>query len=225
MFKKEEVLPVVGAADVARKVQLDYSRGVKDQNEKAVEGVNELFSHALAPNFDIVSLARETCDLVCRRFGIASASVALRSAEDHRYRYVAVVGLSDQVVADFMKISYAKDDLLNPAVYKSHEVSKYSRIFLAEEHPYADGEEFSYTHPGLMGMKRRSLTDSLEADYIDTFILDSDGDIFGYIEISGTRLRKLPDTVTIKWVELIAHMLSAAIRLRGENALRTPITR
>ena len=217
MFKKEEILPVVEAGDVARKLKLDYARGVKDQHEKAVEGTNELWERILQPDVEIKTLAKDACEFICKRFSIASTAIALRSSADFKYRYEAVAGLSDEIVAGFMKLSYTRDELLNSSTYKSHEVSKYSRIFLGEEHPYAAGEEFSYSHPGLMGMKRRSLTDSLEADYIDTFILDAAGEIAGYIEISGTRLRKIPDTTTIKWVELIAFMFGAALRLRHHS--------
>lgn len=218
MFKKEEIMPVVDAGDVARKLKLDYSRGIKDQNEKAIEGVNELWAHLLEPHIQLKTLAKEACDFICRRFSIASTAIAFRNPIDLKYRYEGVSGLTDDVVAGFMKLSYTREELLNPEVYKSHEISKYSRIFLGEEHPYANGEEFSYTHPGLIGMKRRSLTDSLEADYIDTFILDTSGELAGFIEFSGTRLRKLPDTTTIKWVELIALMFGAAIRIRPIQA-------
>ena len=217
MFRKEEPLPVVDARDVARKLKLDYSRGVKDQNEKAVEGVNELWEHILQQEVEMKVIAKDASDLICKRFGIASAAIALRSSADLKYRYEAVAGLSAEIVNGFMKLSYTRDELLNPAVYKNYEVSKYSKIFLGEDHPYANGEEFSYSHPGLIGMKRRSLTDSLEADYIDTYIYDPGGEIAGYIEISGTRLGKLPDTTTIKWVEHIAFMLGAALRLRHHH--------
>ncbi len=216
MLKKEEMAPPpVTAGDVARKLALDYSRGVKDQHEKAVEGINELFHRVLQPDIEVRTLAKEACELICRRFGIAGTSVALRSSTDLRFRYEAFAGLSDDVVAGMRKLSYTKDQLLDPKVYKSYELSKFSRVFLGEDHPYADGEEFSYSHPGLIGLRRRSVTDSLEADYIDTFMYDVAGDPVGYIEISGTRLMKLPDTATIKSVELMAFMLNAGLRLRG----------
>lgn len=224
MFKKEEVLPVVDAADVARKLKLDYSRGIKDQNEKAVEAVNELWARIWQPEVDMRTLAKETCEMICKRFGIASAGIALRSPIDGLYRYEAVVGLSEESSASFMKICYNKEQLLDPTVYKSYEISKYSKLFLGEDHPYAVGEESTYVHPGLIGIKRRALTDSLEADYIDTFIPDESGEIAGYIEITGTRLRKLPDTTTIKWMEHIAFMLGAAMRLRTSTPKETQRT-
>jgi hypothetical protein len=159
-------------------------------------------------------IAKEACELICRRFGIASTAIALMSHLDMKYRYAAVVGLSDELIAGFMKLSWSREELLSPNMYKFYEVSKYSFLFLGEDHPYAPGEEFTFLHPGLIGMKRRALTDSLEADYIDTFIYDAAGEIAGFIEFSGTRLRKLPDSTTIKWVEHIAFMLGAALRLR-----------
>lgn len=215
MMRKNEPLPTVSSADVARKLVLDYARGIKDQNEKAIEGMNELLQRVLQPDADMKTIANAACDLIGRRFGIAGTSVAFRDPNDLKFRYEAFAGLSESVVEGMKKLCYTKEQLLDPSVYKSYELSRYSRIFLGEDHPYAEGEEFSYSHPGLIGMRRRALSDSLEADYIDTFMFDTSGETIGYIEISGTRLMKLPDTVTIKSVELIALMLSAAIRLRA----------
>jgi hypothetical protein len=64
-------------------------------------------------------------------------------------------------------------------------------------------------------MKRRTVTDSLEADYLDIFFHEPDGNILGFIEISGTRLRKLPDAATIRWIELVGALLGVGLHRKA----------
>jgi hypothetical protein len=123
-----------------------------------------------------------------------------------------VVGLEKEGADRYSNLAYTREQLLNGSTYPSHEISSHTRLFLSEEHPYTKGEEYTYRRPGLIGMKRRTLTDSLEADYLDIFFHEPHGSILGFIEISGTRLRKLPDVATIRWIELIGALLSVAVQ-------------
>jgi hypothetical protein len=158
---------------------------------------------------------KDAAELISKLFGIESVAIGVRDPVDRLYRYKAVVGLEKQVVDGFSKLTYTKEELLNTNTYPNHEISSHTRLFLSEEHPYAEGEEFTYRRPGLIGMKRRTLTDSLEADYLDIFFHEPEGDILGFIEISGTRLRKLPDAATIKWIELISAILGVAVQRKA----------
>lgn len=215
MYASDDVAKVVGPEEVARRLKLEYSRGVKDQTEKILEEIIEINSQVDKPEAPLGKILTQCADLISRRLGVASVAIGLRNPVDGLYRYETVVGLPDEVVAEFAKIVYDREQLLNDATYKSYEVSRNSRIFLSEDHPYAEGEEFSYQRPGLLEMKRRSVTDSLEADYIDTFFYDSKGEILGWIELSGTRTKKIPDATCVKWTELISFIIVAAIRFRN----------
>lgn len=126
----------------------------------------------------------------------------------------AIAGFDKETEDGYKKLTHTKERLLDPSVYPSYEISKHTRLFLAEDHPYAEGKEFTNRRPGLIGMKRRDPTDSLEADYLDSFYYGPDREVLAYIEISGTRMRKLPDTATIRWMELMAVILGAAIQGR-----------
>jgi hypothetical protein len=218
MSSTDETFQVVSPGDVARRLKLDYSRGVKDQTQKVLEDIIELCNQVDLPDIPLKTIMTQACELIVKRLGIACATIGLRNHLDGIYRYEAFAGLPEDVVSQFMKLSYTREQLTSENTYKSYEISKHSRIFLGEDHPYAEGEEFSYSHPGLLDMRRRSVTDSLEADYIDTFIYDTSGEIIGWIEISGTRLRRIPDVTTIKWVEVIAFVIGASLRLRRQEA-------
>lgn len=218
MYSTEEASKQVDPSDVARRLKLEYSRGVKDQTQKVLEDIIELCLQVERPDVPLKTILTRSAELIVKRLGIANVAIGLRNHLDGIYRYEVVVGLPEGVAAEYMKLSYTREQLTNQSTYKSYEISRSSRLFLGEDHPYAQGEEFSYNRPGLLDMKRRSVTDSLEADYIDTFFFDAAGEIVGWIEISGTRLKKIPDATTVKWVEVISFVLEAAVRMRRLEA-------
>ncbi len=208
--KPDDVLKPVSPGEVALKMKIDYSRGVKDHVTKNLDAVTQLCRRLERP-VDLTIFATEAADLICKNMAIESVAVCVRDP-DRFFRYKSTVGLDDGVANALRALSYRRDELLESSTYPNHEISERTRLFLAEEHPYASGEENTYRRPGLMGLRRRTVTDCLEADYLDFFFHGTDGDIAGFIETSGTRLKKLPDTETIRWIELVAEILGLAFR-------------
>ncbi|MCX6658454.1 MAG: hypothetical protein NTY62_07210 [Euryarchaeota archaeon] len=205
----------VNPKEVALRMRLDYSRGVKDHTTRALEAVCDLCWKLGQPHFTADSFVRDAAELISKLFGIESVAIGVWDSVDRLYRYKAVVGLEKESADGYSNLTYTREQLMNSSTYPSHEISSHTRLFLTEEHPYAEGEEFTYRRHGLIGMKRRMVTDSLEADYLDIFFHEPDGDILGFIEISGTRLRKLPDAATIRWIELIGALLSVAVQKKA----------
>ena len=195
-------------------MRLEYSRGIKDHTTKALEAICELAWKLERPNPKTGEFLEEAAALISKHFGIASVTIAVRDPVDKLYRYQVVNGIDQEAIEGFKKIVYTKEQVTDDGTYPGHEISSHTKIYLAEDHPYASGEEFSYRRPGLIGMKRRTPTDSLEADYMDFFIYDPDLDILGWIETSGTRFGKLPDATTTRWIELIACLIGHALRLK-----------
>ncbi len=205
-----DIPAVVDPKQVALKMKLDYSRGVKDHSVRSIEALNELLWEMESPGFELGRFLKEAAEMISRQFGIASVAICTRDP-DGKYRYKTVVGLSAEATTGFNDIEYTAEQLLDPKTYPSYEISRHVRLYLGEDHPYADGEESSYQRPGLIGMKRHSLTESLEADYLDFFFYDPNEGLLGYVEASGTRLRKLPDSTTIIWLELVSAVIGIAI--------------
>jgi hypothetical protein len=216
---------VVDPKEVALRMRLDYSRGVRDRTTKALDAVCELCWKLEQPRLLADSFMRDTAELISKLFGIESVAIGVRDPEDRLYRYMTVVGLEKESADGFSNLVYTREQLLDVNTYPSHEISSHTRLFLSEEHPYAEGEEFTYRRPGLIGMKRRTVTDSLEADYLDIFFHEPDGDILGFIEISGTRLRKFPDAATIRWIELIGALLGVAVQRRRDSPVFSDVAR
>lgn len=193
-------------------MRIDYSRGFKDHTTKNLEAFCNMCKRLEQPSFDLNVYIHDTADLLEKLFSIESVGICVRGT-DGLFRYATVVGLDDEGVKEHEAIAYTEAQLLEPSIYPSYEISDRTRLFLGEDHPYAAGEEHTYRRPGLIGLKRRTLTDCLEADYLDFFFYDETGHIEGYIETSGTRLRKLPDPEAIRWIELMATILGIAVRM------------
>jgi hypothetical protein len=212
-----EAQKVVSPRDVAFKMKIDYSRGFKDHVTKNLEALRSMCLRLEQPNIDMDAFVRDIAGMVEKLFGIESVGICIRDATDGLYRYASVVGIDEQGVSEFNAIAYTEQQLLEPSTYPSYEISDRTRLFLGEDHPYTASEEHTYRRPGLIGLKRRTLTDCLEADYMDFFFHDTNGHIAGYIETSGTRLRKFPDPETIRWIELMAAILGIAVRMNSGN--------
>jgi hypothetical protein len=214
MDRTDETQEIVNPQEVARKIRADYLQGLRDHTTRALEDVSKLCWELDRPEKGAQDFLKSVADLISKDFGIGSVSIAVRDPVDGLYRYRVVNGIDEEVITAFKQIAYTKDQVNDTSTYPGHEISSHTKIYLAEEHPYAPGEEFSYRLPGLIGMKRRTLSDSLEADYLDFFFYGPDKDILGWIETSGTRLRKLPDATAIRWIELLAIMVGHALRVK-----------
>ncbi len=210
----EKTAEVVNPLEVARKLKTDYSQSWMDHTTRALSNICGLCWRYERSNRTLQDFLTEVTDLISKEFGIASVTIAIRDPIDKMYRYRVVNGIDPEAVEEFKRIAYSIEQVNDTSTYPGHEISSHTKAFLGEEHPYAQGEEFSYRRPGLIGMRRRALNDSLEADYLDFFFYGTGDEILGWIEISGTRQGKLPDAATIRWIELIAYLVGQMLRTK-----------
>ncbi len=212
-MEKAEAMKTFSPNEVAQRLKADYSHGIIDHTSKALEEVCTLCWSLEKPNAHAQEFLDASADTISKHFGIASVAIAVRD-RDRSYRYKVVTGVEKDAVDGMKRIVYTREQLYDDKTYPCYEISSHTKIYLSEDHPYAKDEEFSYRRPGLIGMRRRAINDSLEADYIDFFFYGPDKDILGWIETSGTRLRKLPDPTTIRWIELIAFLIGQSLQLK-----------
>lgn len=198
--------------DIPLKLKFEYSHTLKDQTQKALESLQDLLAFFTRQTIDVKGLMQQVADTLCRQFGIDNVAIGLKSPEDGKFRYVILAGFREEAAQHQMKLVYTLDEFYKDGAFNGTFISKYSKIFLAEDNEYRDVEKLAYNRPLLLGLKRRSLNDALEADYVDTLILGPEEELLGWIEISGTRTGKLPDAVTIRWVEAAAAIIGAALR-------------
>jgi len=216
----DEILKKGGDAnyrDIPKKMQLEYDHGAKDLGVRAIEGVFSLLQHFQKRQISLRELMLEAATMMNKQFGIAYVAIGVKSPNDGRFRYEVAVGFREEAVSFRKKVSYDKSDFYDAGPYKGYWISKYTKIFLAEDHPYANGEQVAYNRPILLDLKRRSLSDSMEGDYIDTMIFGPDNELIGWIEYSGTRTGKMPDMMTLKSIEAIAGIIAAAMAIQREH--------
>ncbi len=206
---------VVTPTEVAMKMKLDYAHGLRDPTSKILEAILAMAAKLEKPGFDLRAILQESAEMISRNLGIASVAIGLWNPSLMKYKYEVVVGLNPESVKGFMALSYNRNELTDPKTYPQHDISRMTKVFLGEEHPYADNEEFSYNKPILLGMNRYAVDESLEADYLCVFFRGPGDEILGWMDISGTRLKKLPDSTTIRWIELIGQILGMAVRIRA----------
>jgi hypothetical protein len=197
--------------DIARKWKFEYAFGAPDETSRGLEVISTLLSHLEKPHIDLRMLLNETAALISKQFGIREVTIGLRDKKDGLFRYVAVVGIRAEAEAALRRVAYTIEDFRPEGRYKGTSLGKYTSLFLAEDNPYVNGEEITYSHPVLLGSRRKSLTDSVEGDYIDVMIFGKSDEAVGWIEIAGTRAGKIPDINTIRWMEAISRIIAVAI--------------
>jgi len=209
--------PTIDHRTIPDKIKIDYSHGIRDPTQKALEGLQTLLSHCQGSQTDIDKFLNEAAEFIWRQFGIDNVAIGLRDPKDGLYRYRAMVGFRGDALEAHKKIAYKKEQFFEDGEFHGVKISKYSSIYLAEDNVLTEEERSAYNRPVLLTMKRRDPTDSLEGDYIDTGIYGSHDELVGWIETSGTRTMKLPDVTTIRWVEVIASIIAAALICSGAH--------
>ena len=111
------------------------------------------------------------------------------------------------------------EQFTDAAVYKGYMVSKYTKVFLAEDNPWLDSEKEAFDLPSQLGTTRKSLEDYTEGDYTDIHILGKDDEILGWIEFTSTTSKRMLDMSSVRWIEFIGQIIAAAL-VSQPNALR-----
>ncbi len=205
----------MGASAIHRtipdRLRFDYRHGAVDPVQKSQEGIQSLLLHFRRPKVDVDVLLQDAANLISRLYGIADVAIGLRDPKDNMYRYRAIAGFRDQAMEGHRSLAYTKAQFYDGSGFNGSDISKYSRIYLEEDNVLSEEERRAYNRPGMLARRRLGPSDSLEGDYIDVKILGPGEDLLGWIEISGTRTMKLPDITTIRWVEVIASIIAAAL--------------
>jgi len=213
-------MEVIHHLDIARKWKFEYAFGPPDQTSRGLEVISGLMSHIEKPHIDLRGLLNDAATMISKQFGIREVTIGLRDKNDGLFRYVAIVGVRKEAEAALRRLTYTLDDFRPDGRYKGTALGKHSSLFLSEDNPYLVGEENTYSHPVLLGSRRKSLTDSLEGDYIDIMIFGKSDEAVGWIEIAGTRAGKIPDIATIRWMEVISRLIGTAIVCKGYRESR-----
>ncbi len=197
---------------VKRGLRIDYLSARSDNSSKHMDGIASLLAKFHRPPMMIKELAQEIANYIQRQFRLRWVMIGLKGP-DNFFRYEVQAGMKAEAWESQKGRTYKKQDfaLSVPGTYSAGEISKLTRIYLEEDNPLAEQDTKVLNRPFLLHSKRKSRSSTLEADFLDTLVLDPGGDLLGWIEYSGTVTNEFPDPLAIRWIELISSVLSAAI--------------
>lgn len=202
---------------VASKVRSEYTRASMKPEIKQMEALQKIISDCQAQHIQLNTFLNAVCQFIYRQLNINSLSIGIWDQVDRKYRYIANAGLRKQAEDTLKSVTYTKQDFLDPKKYPFFPISKYTKLFLAENNPYAPGEEESYNRPLMLTQRRSTPDDTIEGDYLDIMILDSRNEVIGWIEVSGTKQGKIPDALTIYWLELVGSLIGLVLSSKDIN--------
>jgi len=202
---------------IKKRMWLAYQYACSNPANERTDCVHALITKLADPDFDKHMFLQEAADTINAKLAIKEITIGLRSPSDGLYRYEVMSGLSDSEWEAHKGLSYKREDFYSQDVYKFMQISKYTRLLLAEDNPYANGEEATYERELMLQSKRKSLDDTIEGDYLDICIFGKGDDLIGWIEISGMENGRFPDTETIKCLELLASVIGVALARREER--------
>ena len=206
----------VGMDAVKRRLKFDYIKAKSDPSFRALDLIGTLLQHFQKPTLDINSMMQDACNQIQRQFRVRYAMVGLKSLTDDLYKYEYQTGMRQEAWGNQRARTYKRADFdLHTQNYNAFEISKLSRAYLEEENPLGQTDLTVLNRPVLHGGRRREDNEALEADFIDTMIMGPHEELLGWIEYSGTLTGKFPDAVTIRNIEIVAGVLSVALRSLG----------
>jgi len=196
--------------EVQRKLRLHHLHGQKDQTAKVLDKIRPILARYQEENLEFMDFLKDVADTANRQFWLNEVTIGLRDP-DGKYRYKVMCGLRSDAWAAHQHLAYTREEFSNTEIYKGSQVSKHTRVFLAEDKPFIDEELDTFTRPILLKKERTSVDDCVEGDYFDTHIFGENDELIGWIEISGTKDGKFPDPTTLRWIELIALIIGIII--------------
>jgi len=196
---------------VKRKLRFEYIKTKTDISSRSLDGIVSMLNRFHSPRILVHEVIQDAATNIQRQFRLRWVMVGLRDP-DGLYRYKVMSGMRPEAWDRHLSKKYAREDF-TPTTnnYQFGEISKLSRIYLEEENSLTKDDELSVNRPALLRSKRTSENDCLEADFIDTLILGPHDEMLGWIEYSGTVAGEFPDSMAIRYIELSAAIISAAI--------------
>ena len=197
-------------AEAARKIKQEYTHGRKEPGARGLDCLHGLIKALMQGEPNLNEFLKTVAKAIYTQFNIKDVSICLRGQDDI-FRYATMHGMREEVWAAPRNIAYTLDQVLDPNLYKGTEISRFTKLFLAEDNPYAESEGLTCSGHLMTTSKRRTAEESIEGDYLDVFIFGPKDEVLGWIETSGTWDGRLPDARTIRGLEVLSSVLALAI--------------
>ncbi len=205
----------VNQAEVIRKIKQDYAHYRKVPGAKGLDSLHGVLKQIMEGRSGIDEIMTVTAKTIYTQFNIKEVTIGLKGP-DGLFRYVAQCGLRDESWNAHKKLSYQEYEITaaNAHGWKCTEVSRQTRLYIAEDNPYTEEEVLTRSEHLQMRSRRKSADDSIEGDYMDVIMYGPDDTAVGWIETGGTWDGRLPDAGTVRTLEVLASILALAAVLR-----------
>lgn len=209
------MMGTIDTETVKRRLRFDYVRAKNEPGSRAVDGITTLAAHFHRPQMNIIDVIQDASNIIQRQFRLKWVMIGIKGKTDGLFRYTVMSGMSPTIWETQKKRIYRAEDF-EPSCgnYKFGEMSELTRVYLQEENPLTSEEEKKLVQrPVLLGSRRMSSNETLEADFIDTLMYGPGRSLMGWIEYSGTVANEFPQPVVIRQIEGYAAILGAAMSI------------
>jgi hypothetical protein len=196
---------------VKRKLRFDYMKARSEANFKSLDMFTTLLAHFEKPQMSLHDIIQEATQIIQKQFRLRWVMIGLKSTADGKYRYEVHSGMRDEAWKRQSSKMYKYEDFDMTDNYVAGEISKITRVYLEEDNPLPKEDEIVVNRPALLKMRRKLAEDTLEADFMDTLIVGPNNDLLGWIEYPGTLTGKFPDPLMIRYIEVAASIIAAAV--------------
>lgn len=188
-----------------------YSPVPTNEDEKAIEAIESLVSHAKTINQSPQVFLHGAARIIYRVFELREIAIGMKDKDDE-YRYVAMMGFRDDAESARTKLVYTSTDMADTKTWPGTRISKMTFIHFFEDGGFKEGEENTYNRPSMMGRSRPSPDSMMEGDYIEVAIQGPNNELVGWMELSNPRDGKFPSRNTIKWLELTSVIIATFLK-------------
>jgi hypothetical protein len=197
---------------VKRGLRTSYLSARSDPTSRLIDGVATVLARFHKHPMVLQNVLQDAANFMQRQFRLRWVMIGLK-CPDGVFRYQAMSGVRPEVWNTQRARTYTKEEFA-PEVqgfFSAAEISRLTKVYLEEDNPLSEEDLAKINRPVLLKSKRRAQEDALEGDFLDTMILNSENELVGWIDYSGTVIGKFPDPMTIRWVELMSAVVAAAI--------------
>jgi len=210
-------MPITGSAqiglDFISKLKDTYPIANKTVQERLIFELSALVEYSLDKKNPLPKVLDRIGRLIQKFFEFKSISITLRG-DDGRYRYVVMIGHPKDAEEALRKESYSGEDLLDNNKFPCIRIMPTVHFSPVEGFPVDEAELAAHHHPTLLKTPRMDLGSFLPGDYIDFYMIGSEGKLLGFIEVLETKDGRLPSKETVRWIELISKISAAIIQPR-----------
>jgi len=209
------------AREMAEYIRKRYSGLPQSDEEKYLDAALRLV-FSIDEETNMSAMLNDAARAIHRVFAFNEVTIGLRSPEDGKFRYDAIIGHTKEAEKALRSFAYTKEQMCDCKEYPGVPISKYTEFNIREFETYKIGvEEKAFNRPLALRDARPSPESMMEGDYIDIYIYAGKDDMIGWIELSNPRDERFPSRQAIRWLELYAAILGLGIiKIRGIQAHR-----